>query len=234
MKKTLTFIFSCSFHPSFFWLIGLNSIVLVTGTTLKEVIFILCSLHTQQPSKYTEKKPNGQYTDFSSRLNAWKYPEETDWGQTIFQLFYMVMRGQNTRAHTYAHTPTNVILRPTAQINCTLILTQAAALFAAVHKRKTPGLPLETNTQPQTHLQIQMLFTYHKFDKPCASCISYKDAWVVRKSESFWPPMESSPLCLSTVHVETHLIMLHHHLTGRANTPFKKGFFFPVSLRNLL
>lgn len=64
------------------------------------------------------------------------------------------------------------------------------------------------------------LCTYHKLIKPRAPCIRDENAWIVGEGESSWAPMESSPLSLSAVHVETHLFVLHHQLTDRQHKPF--------------
>lgn len=56
--------------------------------------------------------------EFGQSVNCFRRLHADDKGRRRVRPFYMVMRGQNTQAHTYTHTPhTNVILGPTTQPN---------------------------------------------------------------------------------------------------------------------
>lgn len=79
-------------------------------------------------------------------------------------------------------------------------------------------------------LNLKNFSTYHKLVEPCASCIRYKNAWIVWEGEFLWPPMESSPFSLSTVHIETDFFMLHHQLTDQIQ-PFSAMIPHGISLK---
>lgn len=80
-----------------------------------------------------------------------------------------------------------------------------------------PFLSLGTVILIYTILQQKFSLTYHKLVHPRAPCISNKNSRVVGKRQPLLPSLETCSFCLSTVHVETHLILFHHHLTGNTD-----------------